>query len=132
MPGVAALQPAFDRILGQHHVDRKVLADVAQEIEIAEAAHPVVVVHQQGRRSARVEIEQRPHLRFDAGDVGAQRVDREQVALLALAAGVADHAGGAADQRDRADARRAESAAASSAASRCPTCRLSAVGSKPA
>ena len=34
-------------------------------------------------------------------DVRPQRVDREQVALLALAAGVADHAGGPADQRDR-------------------------------
>ena len=33
--------------------------------------------------------------------LAAERVEREQVAFLALAAGVADHAGGPAHQRDR-------------------------------
>ena len=39
-------------------------------------------------------------LPLDAGDVGGQFVWREEISLLAAAAGVADHAGGAADQGD--------------------------------
>ena len=101
MPAVGALQPAADRILGEHDIDGKMLAHVAKEIEIAELAHPVVVVHQEGRVRAAIEVEEPPQLRFHAGDVRPQRLDREQIALLALAAGVADHARGPADQGDR-------------------------------
>mgnify|MGYP001820806436 CR=1 FL=1 len=36
------------RPMGHHHIDGKVLADVAQEIEIAKSAHPVKVVDQDG------------------------------------------------------------------------------------
>ena len=43
-----ALQAAFDRIFGEHHVDGEMLADVAQEFQVAERAHPVEVVHEHG------------------------------------------------------------------------------------
>ena len=77
------------------------LADIAEELEIAEAAHPVVVVHEQGRLGARIEIQEPPHLPLEAGHIAGQRVAIEQVPLLALAAGVADHAGGPPHDRDR-------------------------------
>ena len=146
--GVGAFQAAFYRVLGQHHVDREVLADVAQEIEIAEPAHPVEVVDQQRACGRPFEIEKQPHL-FDAGDVArrvstsklrnlllshfdirGQHLDREQIALFALAAGIADHAGGAADQRDWPMSGLLKSSQDHQGI-RLPTCRLSAVGSKP-
>ena len=37
-------EAAFDRVFGQHHVDGKVLADVAEEFEVAERADPIEVV----------------------------------------------------------------------------------------
>ena len=53
MPGVVAPEPALHRVLGQHHVDGKVLADVAQEFEVAERPDPVEVVDAARRRSGR-------------------------------------------------------------------------------
>ncbi len=97
---VAPLQAAADGVLGEHDVDGKMLADVAEEFEISEAAHPVVVVHQQRGIAAAVEVEEPPQLGLHGGDVGAEHFQGEEVSLLALAAGVADHAGGPADKRD--------------------------------
>ena len=77
------------------------LAHVAEEFEVAELAHPIVVVHQDGRVRAAIEIEEPPQLRLHAGDVRPEGFEREQVAFLALAAGVADHAGGPAHHGDR-------------------------------
>ncbi len=77
------------------------LADVAQEFQVAELLHPVEVVDQSGAAGRCVEIEERPHLSLHRRDVGLQRFRRKQIALFALAARVADHAGGSADQRDR-------------------------------
>ncbi len=55
MPAVGALQPVSDRILGEHHVDRKILADVAEEIQKTEFADPVEVVDQRGERAVEIE-----------------------------------------------------------------------------
>ena len=98
--GIVSRQAALDRILGHHHADGKMFADVAQKIEIAATAHPIVVVHQHGRMGLVVEVEHPPHLLFEPGHVGPQDVDRKQVAFFALAAGISDHAGGPADQGD--------------------------------
>ena len=76
------------------------LAHVAKELQVAEAAHPVVVVHQNGRVRSAIEIQEAAELGLHAGDVRLQGVDRQQVSLFALAAGIADHAGGPADQCD--------------------------------
>ena len=50
---------------------------------------------------ARVEVEEPLELRAHAGDVGLDLLGRQQIALLRLAARIADHAGAAADERDR-------------------------------
>jgi len=102
---VAAFEPASDRIFGQHHVDRKVLADVAQEFEVSEFFHPIEIVDQPRGVWPWVEVEEPAQLRLHAGDVGPQRLGRQQVAFLAFSAGVADHAGGAAHQGDGSMAR---------------------------
>ncbi len=99
--GVGPFQPRLDRIFGQHDIDGKMLADVAQEFEVAEAAHPIVVVDQQGRGRTAVEIEEPPQLLFHAGNIGAEDLDVQEVTLFALAAGVADHARRPAHQGQR-------------------------------
>ncbi len=53
-----------------------------------------------GRRARRSKSRNRASWRADAGQVGRQLLDGEQVALLGLAPRVADHAGGAAGQGD--------------------------------
>ena len=76
-------------------------ADIADELQEGELAHPVVVVDQQGGVGfLAVEVEELAQLFFDALLVVAQRGFIQQVAFLAFAGGVADHAGGAAEQGD--------------------------------
>ena len=96
-----AVEAALDAVLGHHVVHGDALADVACEVEEGEVLHPVVVVDELGGigRIA-VEVEEARQLLADAGHVVAQRGLVQQVALLALAAGVANHAGGAAQQGD--------------------------------
>ena len=48
-----------------------------------------------------VEVEKSLELPLDAGDVLVELLAREQLALLRLAAGIANHAGAAADDGDR-------------------------------
>ena len=62
---------------------------------------PVGVVDQRRLERTGLEVEQLGQLHLDALDVVPQRVVVEQVALLAAATRVADHAGGAAGQRER-------------------------------
>ena len=76
------------------------LANVAQELQVAELPHPVVVVHHQGRIRAAVEIQESPQLLSHARHVSPQYVDRQQLPFFALAARITDHARGAAHQRD--------------------------------
>ena len=61
-------------------------------------------------RRPRIEVEDALELGLDRGDVVPKGVAVEQVAFLAAAAGVADHAGGAAGQRDRTVTRKLEPA----------------------
>ena len=100
-PAVGPFQAALDRVLGEHHVDGEVLADVAEELQVAEAAHPVVVVHQQGRMGAAVEVEKPLKLPLDRRHVRLEDLQGKQLALLALTARVADHPGRPAHQGDR-------------------------------
>ena len=96
-----AVEAALDAVLGHHVVDCDALADVAGEIEEGEVLHPVVVIDQFcGVGRITVEVEEARELLAYAGDVVTQRGFVEQVALLALARGVADHAGGSAQQGD--------------------------------
>ncbi len=96
MPWSGRSKRAAHRLLGHHLVDREVLADVAQELEGRDGAQPVGVVEQEGA----VEIEELAELGPDALQVALDRLEGEQLALVLLAPGVADHAGPAAGQRD--------------------------------
>ncbi len=103
--------PRLHAVLGHHGVDGKMLADVAQEIEHADRAHPVGVVEEEGLIfQPGSEVEQLPELVLDALDIGLENIGREEIALGRLAARVADHAGGAARDGDGSMARELEPA----------------------
>ena len=89
----AGVEAGLDRVLGQHVRDREVLADVAQELEHAHRAEPVVVVDDAGLGRAGREVEEVLELGLDRGGVGDDLGAIEQVALGRLAGWVADHAG---------------------------------------
>jgi hypothetical protein len=84
---VFALDPRPDRFLGDHLVHRDVLADVAEKVEHPHGGRPVGIVDQRGRERARLEVEDALQLALDAGDVVAQGLPVEQVALLAAPPG---------------------------------------------
>ena len=98
--GVFATETAFHRVLRHHHIDRKVLTDVAEEFEVAKLAHPIEVVHQLARVGS-VKVKKLLHLFFDAGDVLLEYPCGQQRALFALAARVANHPSGSTDERNR-------------------------------
>ena len=76
-------------------------AVLAQEIDVAQLAQPLVVVDQQGIARAVAELQKRFERAAHAGDVGGKRGVVEQLAAFVLARRVADLGGAAADQRDR-------------------------------
>ena len=96
-----AIEPELDRIEGEHAVDGEMAADVAQELQVVDAAQPVgVVEHQRVGRAAAVSQIVGEDL-LERGDVLLDRLDRHELARLVLEGGVADHAGAAAHQGDR-------------------------------
>ncbi len=96
-----AVEPRAYRVLRHHVIHGEVLADVAQELEIADAARPVRVVDDRGRVAPGREVEEALELLADARDVSLELLVGEQITLGALAGRVADHAGSAADEHDR-------------------------------
>jgi hypothetical protein len=125
---VLAFEARAHRVLGHHVIDRQVLADVAQELEEADAACPVGVVDDHGASGAAPEVQETRELRPDTGEVLRDLVVAEQVALDALARRIADHARGAADEDDRLVAG-ALQARLHDDGTRLPTCKLGNVGS---
>ena len=89
------------RVLGEHVVDGDVLADVAQELQVADAAEPVGVVRPGSPGWRRYRTREAAKLRADARRRCGERRVVEQVALDDLARRIADHAGRAADDGDR-------------------------------
>ena len=88
-------------VLGHHVVDGQILAHVADKVEECVVLHPVVVVHEDGGvGGVAVEVEEAGQLTLDGLLVMAQCSHVEELALLALHRGVANHAGGASHQRD--------------------------------
>ncbi len=124
---VLARDAAPDRLLGEHVVDRDVLADVAQEVEHAQRLGPVAVVHEARLARPRLEVEERRELCLDRLRVAAERLAVEQVALLAATARVADHPRGPARERDREVAGELEAAQEQQRdeVARCAGCRRS-------
>ena len=98
---VLAVEARAHGILGDHLIDREVLADVTKELEHRDGVRPVGVVDQCRLERTGLEVEQLAELHLDALDVVPQRLVVEQVAFLAAPARVADHSGGAAGQRER-------------------------------
>ena len=76
------------------------LADIAQKIERAHAAEPVIVVGHD-RRVRTVETEERRDLSTDVLNPAGDDFGRIQLALGRFETRIADHAGCAADQRNR-------------------------------
>src|SRR5437762_7464678 len=76
------------------------LPDLAQEIEIANRVRPVGIIEQARWVGRAFKIEPSLQLLLFAGDVRRQYLPGEQLALGALAAGIANRAGRAARQRD--------------------------------
>ena len=72
------------------------LAHVADEVEEEVVLHPVVVVAYLGAVDGVVEVEEALKLVLDALHVVLYLLDSEELALLRLEGGVANHAGGAA------------------------------------
>ena len=95
---VIGVHPDSHRLPGQHLVDRRVLPDVAEEVEQADRRGPVEVVDE---RPAAVVTQDPVDLVLDGGDVRSQGGLVEQVALVGPAAGVAHHAGGTAGEGHR-------------------------------
>ena len=124
---VLARDAAAHRLLGEHVVDRDVLADVAQELDHADRLGPVAVVDQPCLAGPGLEVEEGRELRLDGTRVAVERVAVEEVALLAAPAGIADHARGPARQRDRQMTGELEAAQQRAAARGCPRggCRRS-------
>ena len=93
---IRSFEAGLDRLLAHHLVDGEVLADVAQELEGREIGQPVGVVEQEGP----VEIEELAQLGADVLEVRLDGLEGEELALVLLAARVADHAGAAAGEGD--------------------------------
>ena len=94
-----AVEAALHAVLGHHVVHCDVLSYFSGEVEERIAFHPVIVVHEFGGIGCvAVEVEEAAQLFLDASHVVAQRFFVEQVALGALARGVANHACGTSHQ----------------------------------
>ena len=97
----SSVESLLHAFLGHHVVDGDVLTHLAREVEEGEILHPVVVVHQLGSISIlRLEVEELGHLLLDALLVVIECLVVEQVTLLTLARGVANHTRCASHQDD--------------------------------
>src|SRR5262245_27009239 len=93
-----AFQASLYRVFGNHVRECEVLADLAQPVDEAHRADPVVVV-QHGRRVGRLEVEVQLHLFANGLTVAVDLVECLQIAFVGAAARVADHSSCAADQQ---------------------------------
>src|SRR5579875_3603132 len=101
---VGTFEASPDGLLGHHLVDGEVLPDVTEELDQRELRQPRPVVEQE----AVVEVHEACELGADRLDVGGQDVSAQELALLRLAPGVADHPRASAGERDRPMARELE------------------------
>ena len=92
-----AADALLNRFLLDHGIDREVLADVAQELQCAHAAKPVVVIGHD-RRIRTFEVEEGGYLTADFIDPAGDDVRCVELAFVGLETRVANHPGCAADE----------------------------------
>ena len=95
---IGAFETALDGLLGHHLVDGEVLAHIAQVLERREPAQPVGIVEEQC--AVVVEVEELGQLGTNPLQVALNALEVEQLALVLLAARVADHARAPSGKRD--------------------------------
>ena len=125
-----AVQPQLDRIERQHAVDGEVDADLAQQRDVAQRVEPVGVVGEHGVGGAVAEAQERGEAAADAGHVGGDGLVGEQLADSSLPEGspirvVPPPSSTSGRWPCFCSSRRIM------ICTRLPTCRLSAVQSKP-
>ena len=98
---LVALEPQLHRIHGQHAIDGEVPADVAQHLDVVELGQPFGVVGHDGVVPAATESEKLGEGHLDAGLVGLDLLDGQDLARLVPARGIAHARGAAAHQHDR-------------------------------
>ena len=97
----APLQALLVALGGEHAVDGEQRAHVPQEVDVVQVAQPVGVVDDLGAVGlGLVEVQEGFHLLPDVGHVVVDVLHRQNLAQVALAGGVADHARAAAHQRE--------------------------------
>ena len=94
-----AFEAQLHRIHRHHAIDGKMPADIAQEVDVVELGQPFCVVGHDGVRLAVAELQEFREDALDAVLVLLDRLDRQDLARLVLAGGIADARGAAAHQR---------------------------------
>ncbi len=94
------VQPQLHRIERQHAVDGEMPPDIAQQLDIAELAQPVVIVDHDRVGRAVTERQEAFEHPADRSDVGVDAVIVEQLAAFILARRIADLGGAAAHDDD--------------------------------
>ena len=96
------VQTFLNAILRHHVVHGDVLTDIANKVEEGITLHPIVVVDEFGTvGSVGLKVEKARELLLDATDVVRQSLLIEQIALLTLTGGVANHTRSTANKRER-------------------------------
>ena len=97
----STVETLLHRLLSHHIVDGDVLTHLTGEVEEGEVFHPVVVIdHYGGIGLLGLEVEETGHLGLNALLIVIERLVVQEVTLLRLARGVADHTGGTTDEDD--------------------------------
>ena len=95
------VQPQLHRIKGEHPVDRKVLANIAQERNIFQRIKPIGIVDHHRVRGAIAKGQKAFKHCPDAGDIGVDVIIGQQFPAFILARGIADLGGAAAHHHNR-------------------------------
>ena len=96
-----ALEPQLHRIEGEHPVDGKVAADVAQEVDVIERVEPVGIVGHDRIAAGVFEFQEFGEDRANAFEVVVDGLVGQKPPAFVLARRIADARGAAAHQRDR-------------------------------
>jgi hypothetical protein len=99
-PRALALDTLLYRLLLHHRIDRKVLADIAQEGEHIEILGPVEVIDHDRGLTPRIKVDKPGHLRTNLVDPASDDIGGIQLPLLGLEARITDQPGCTTDQRN--------------------------------